>query len=148
MNLRRVLPMVALTSLLLVGCGPKAKKVTYADFHDAAVAVEKHSFTSAEVNYSDANSSAKATLKFGADISIVTLNVWTSDSGDSATGTTGALLANAPASSVGEDDGYTYYLEGKNFKVQYNETDYDTFESHGLLTKHVVGGATYTISYK
>ena len=138
--------MVALSALLLVGCGPK--KVTYAEFHDKAVAVEKHSFTKAEVSYSDANSSSKATLKFGADAAILTVNVWIRDGGDEATGVAAAVLANAPASAVEENENYTYMLDGKNFKVQYNEKDYDCFESHGLLTQRVVGEAKYVISYK
>lgn len=146
MNLRKFVPVVALSALLLAGCG--AKTVTYAEFHEAATAVEKHSYTKADVNYSDANSSAKATLKFGADLSVITVNVWTVDGGDSATGTAAALLANAPASTVGENENYTYVLDGKNFKVQYNDTDYDYFESHGLLTERVVGEAKYSISYK
>ena len=146
MNLRTIFPMVAVSAFLLVGCG--AKTVKYAEFHEKALAVEKHSFTKAEVSYSDANSTAKATLKFGADISVVTLNVWALDEGDSVVGTAAAVLANAPASAVAENENYTYQLDGKNFKVQYNKTDYDCFESHGLLTQRVVGEAKYVISYK
>ena len=146
MNLRKVFPMVAVSAFLLVSCGPK--KVTYAEFHEKALAAEKHSFTKAEVSYSDANSTSKATLKFGADLSLVTVNVWAFDDGDSITGAAAVALANAPASTVGEDENYVYTLDGKNFKVEYNKTDYDCFESHGLLTKRVVGEAKYTISYK
>ena len=146
MNLRRIFPMVAVSAFLLVGCG--AKTVKYAEFHEKATAVEKHSFTKADVTYKDANSSAKATLKFGADISVITVNVWAADEGDSVTGVAAAALANAPASLVDENENYTYILDGKNFKVQYNKTDFDCFESHGLLTKRVVGEAQYVISYK
>ena len=150
MNLRKFVPVVALSALLLAGCG--AKTVTYAEFHDAAVAVEKHSFTKADVHYvsktESSSSEASATLKFGADVSVITVNIWVADGGDATVGAAAAILANAPASTVGENEGYTYILDGGNFKVQYNETDYDRFESHGLLVERVSGSATTTISYK
>ncbi len=150
MNLRKFVPVLAVSALLLTGCG--AKNVSYAEFHDAALAVEKHSYTSASVVYTEKSDSAdvtkKATLKYGLNVGIGTLNTWTLDEGDSVVGAAAIALIAANAGTVGEDEKYTYTLDGKNFKVQYSENSYDYFESHGLVTEHVVGVTKYAISYK
>lgn len=150
MNLRKFVPVVALSALLLTACGPKT--VSYQEFHDAAAAVQTHSFTSASVHYEakseSSQTTADATLKFGVESEILSVKIWIADGGDGTLGTAAALLANSPAKNVGNDENYTYQLDGGNFKVQYNETDYDYFEGHGLLVERVAGNAKTTISYK
>ena len=150
MNLRKIIPTLALSAMLLASCG--AKEVSYADFNAAAKEAPAHSYTTADVYYESKSDSAQttatATLKFGADVSVISIKVWVPDGGDGTLGTAAALLANAPASSVGENENYKYYLDGKNFKVQFDENSYNYYESHGLLVESVTGTTKTTISYK
>ena len=150
MNLRKIIPTLALSAMLLASCG--VKEVSYADFNAAAKEAPAHSYTAADVYYESktesSQSTATAKLKFGADVAVISIKVWVAESGDATLGTAAALLANAPASSVGENADYKYYLDGKNFKVQLSESSYNYYESHGLLIEAVTATTKTTISYK
>ena len=150
MNLRKTLVTgLAFTAILLGGC---AKSVDYDTFHAAAVKASEttHEFTKASVKYVDKTDSSNvektATLKYGADLSIITLNVWYADEGDSGVGSAAATLANSKVSAVGNKEGYEYYTVGKGFKYVAGDSTYE-YEEHGLLTKAYNATKTYTITY-
>ena len=150
MNLRKTLVTgLAFTALLLGGC---AKSVDYDTFHEAAVKASEttHEFTKATVKYVEKTESSKveknATLKYGADISIITLKVWVADAGDSSVGAVAATYANSKVDAVGNKEGCEYYTVGEGFKYVDGESTYE-YEKHGLLTKAYNSTQTYTITY-